>query len=91
MFPVERCTIYDAGSRAFEAEVYLQDVLDYWKQIQSLETDYEGYLKERFPGLNPSRFEKVTLEQLAGQQIGRDYRPAQPPIGPNVRAHKRIS
>ena len=51
-FPVERCTIYDAGSRSFDIPEYMHDVTDYWEQTRSLaETGFTLYnaLKERWP------------------------------------------
>ena len=73
MFPVERCTIYDAGSRAFEPDVYLQDVVEYWESVSKLSgLSYQDYLKERFPGLDAKRFTGVdSLKALAEQQLDR--------------------
>lgn len=51
-YALERCTIYDAGSRAFYVEEYLEDVRDYWEQVRGLAengTTLSAYLKERFP------------------------------------------
>ena len=31
--PLERCSIYDAGSRAFDVPAYLEDVREYWRQV----------------------------------------------------------
>ena len=31
-YPLERCTIYDAGSRAFWLKDYVEDVIGYWRQ-----------------------------------------------------------
>jgi hypothetical protein len=50
--PLERCVIYDAGSRAFDISEYLRDVIKYWEQVQLLAR--RGYtlleaLKERWP------------------------------------------
>jgi hypothetical protein len=49
--PLERCTIYDAGSRAFDVTEYFNDVFQYWEQVQVLAR--RGYtlkeaLKERW-------------------------------------------
>lgn len=33
---LERCVIYDAGSRAFDVPEYLEDVLHYWEQVRRL-------------------------------------------------------
>lgn len=73
MFPVERCTIYDAGSRAFEPLAYLEDVLEYWQAVEKLEgPSYEDYLLERFPVLDTSRFAGCApLDELARLQIAR--------------------
>lgn len=38
-FPIERCTIYDAGSRAFWIPEYLEDVIDYWEKTLELATN----------------------------------------------------
>ncbi len=35
-FVLERCVIYDAGSRAFDVPEYLEDVLHYWEQLRRL-------------------------------------------------------
>ena len=51
-YALERCTIYDAGSRAFDVDEYLRDVSDYWARVLTLAsqgTTYETYLRERFP------------------------------------------
>jgi len=49
---LERCTIYDAGSRAFDVIEYLTDVIHYWEQVRRLAR--RGYtlreaLLERWP------------------------------------------
>jgi hypothetical protein len=51
-YALERCTIYDAGSRAYDIEEYTEDVLEYWQEVQRLAhggTTTEQYLKERYP------------------------------------------
>ncbi len=51
-YPIERCTIYDAGSRSFDIPEYMHDVVDYWIQTKTLaETGFTLYdaLKERWP------------------------------------------
>jgi hypothetical protein len=50
--PLERCIIYDAGSRAFDAREYLDDVIEYWEQVRRLAR--RGFtlreaLRERWP------------------------------------------
>lgn len=51
-FPLEKCAIYDAGSRAFDIPVYLREVIDYWKQNMKLARQgmtIEKLLQERYP------------------------------------------
>ena len=52
IYPLERCTIYDAGSRSFDIPEYLHDLIDYWSQTKALaKTGFTLYdaLKERWP------------------------------------------
>lgn len=68
LYPLERCAIYDAGSRAFLPDEYLKDVLGYWRQVEAMSKNgcsYESLLKERFPSLDPARFGNPCLEALA--------------------------
>ncbi|MCI0479182.1 hypothetical protein L0Y59_01420 [Candidatus Uhrbacteria bacterium] len=51
-YPLERCSIYDAGSRAFKPHKHLEDVHEYWTQVLAFAkagTTYLDYLQERFP------------------------------------------
>ena len=34
--PLERCTIYDAGSRAFDIPTHMADVREYWHKVEGL-------------------------------------------------------
>lgn len=69
LYPLERCTIYDAGSRAFESRVYLEDVLEYWEAVAGFSgVSFEEYLRERCPDLDPTRFAVGSLQELAEQQ-----------------------
>ena len=71
-YPLERCIIYDAGSRAFWIPEYVDDVMDYWRQTLDLAHSgctFEQLLKERFPELDVNRFPKTDLEKLCLQQI----------------------
>jgi hypothetical protein len=71
-YPLERCIIYDAGSRAFWIPEYVDDVMDYWRQTLELAhagTTFEQLLKERFPEMDARRFPEVDLEQLCIAQI----------------------
>ncbi|RME23610.1 MAG: hypothetical protein D6798_13190 [Deltaproteobacteria bacterium] len=49
---LERCAIYDAGSRAFDIPHYARDVVEYWEQVRAFAA--EGWtlaeaLRERWP------------------------------------------
>ena len=72
-FPLERCVIYDAGSRAFWVREYAQDVVGYWNQNLQLAEHgmtFRELLEERFPMLDPDRFDSfVDLKELSLQQI----------------------
>jgi hypothetical protein len=35
-YPLERCVIYDAGSRAFQPSEFLEDVISYWSELLRL-------------------------------------------------------
>jgi len=73
-YPIERCVIYDAGSRAFATDEYAADVLDYWRQTQALARSgmtYAQLLAERFPELDATRFGAVDLNELCERQIAR--------------------
>jgi hypothetical protein len=51
-YPLERCAIYDAGSRAFDISGYVRDVLGYWQQVAELAEQgltLAEALKERWP------------------------------------------
>jgi len=71
-YPIERCVIYDAGSRAFAPDEYAEDVFDYWRQTRVLARSgvtYARLLAERFPELDAARFGVVDLEELCNRQI----------------------
>lgn len=73
-FPLERCTIYDAGSRAFHVPEYLEDVRDYWelvaKQAEQGVT-FSQLLSERCPEIDPARFGSAQLRVVAEKQLER--------------------
>lgn len=51
-YPLERCTIYDAGNRAFDILRYKSEVQEYWaKMLQEANNGYTLWdaLQERFP------------------------------------------
>jgi hypothetical protein len=71
-FPIERCTIYDAGSRAFDLAEYFADVRGYWEQNLGLARGgmtYRQLLAERLPELDAGRFGDVDLADLARAQL----------------------
>lgn len=70
-YPLERCTIYDAGSRAFQVHEYLEDVIDYWTMVleQSKSMSFKEVIAERFPELDTERFGDVSLEDVARYQL----------------------
>lgn len=73
-YPLERCIIYDAGSRAFWIPEYVDDVMDYWRQTLDLAHNgvtFTNLLKERFPSLDASRFQQVDLQELCLRQINK--------------------
>ncbi len=73
-FPLERCAIYDAGSRAFWLPEYLEDVWDYWEQnlwLAKEGTRFRELLKERAPDLDPDRFGDPDLKVVCSRQIAR--------------------
>jgi hypothetical protein len=73
-FPIERCTIYDAGSRAFDLAEYFADLRGYWEQNLALARGgrtYRQLLAERMPELEAGRFGDVDLAALAQTQLGK--------------------
>ena len=80
-FPVERCTIYDAGSRAFDLTEYFADVRGYWQANLALAAGgmtYARLLRERMPELDAQRFGDVDLAALARAQLAKI--PAELPV-----------
>ena len=71
-YPLERCTIYDAGSRAFWLPEYLEDVRKYWESILFLAESgvtYKDLLDKRFPELDSKRFDGVDLIAVCKNQL----------------------
>lgn len=59
-YPLERCTIYDAGSRAFDILLYKAELQEYWaKMLQEANNGYTLFdaLQERFPDTYASKEE----------------------------------
>lgn len=73
-YALERCTIYDAGSRAFWLPEYEEDVVDYWKQSLALAKQgvtYAELLSERYPEHDSSQLVDVDLVKLCEAQIAK--------------------
>ncbi|MDD2941706.1 MAG: hypothetical protein PHC51_01955 [bacterium] len=74
-YPIERCAIYDAGSRAFFLPEYLEDVRDYWQRVYELGEKgmtYQAYLDERFPALGQiSAHGDISLIAVANEMLER--------------------
>lgn len=71
-YTMERCVIYDAGSRAFWLPDYLEDVIEYWEQVHTMARrgrSFNQQVNERVPLLDLSRFPKISLEDLAAKQL----------------------
>lgn len=67
-YALERCTIYDAGSRAYDIEEYKGDLLEYWEQVYALAKKgmtTQGYLAERFPEASPTLLKKAKMANLS--------------------------
>lgn len=73
VYSLERCAIYDAGSRAFYVTEYIADVLEYWQEVKVLADDgvtTKIYLEERAPYLDIAQFPDLfSLNTVAEQQI----------------------
>jgi hypothetical protein len=66
--PLERCAIYDAGSRAFDVVEYLGDVIHYWEQVRLLAKRGHSLteaLKERWPEKEYSTKKQFMAEKRA--------------------------
>ncbi len=50
--PLERCAVYDGGTRSFDVPEYLEDVAGYWRKVRSLAESgvtLAEYMEERLP------------------------------------------
>lgn len=71
-YPLERCTIYDAGSRAFLVSEYAEDLLEYWTEMKKLAGEgvtFADLVKERTPMIDPAKFGNQDLSRIAQSQI----------------------
>jgi hypothetical protein len=68
---LERCTIYDAGSRAFAIRGYAEDVLAYWRELRTLAAgglSLRDLLLERWPAVAPMERSEVLSAALGRWQ-----------------------
>lgn len=62
-YPLERCAVYDVGSRAFESQAHFAEVREYWKILADTGmTLYEAY-KERWPETEYASLETLMAEK----------------------------
>jgi len=58
IYPLERCVVYDVGARAYEYDVHISDVIEYWKKLshsgQTLRKIYgeRWHADEKIPDTN---------------------------------------
>ncbi len=62
--PLERCTIYDVGSRSFECLVHLEDVISYWRKLSETDMTLREALLERWPENDYDSVEKLRDARL---------------------------
>jgi hypothetical protein len=70
--PLERCVVYDAGSRAFDIPTYLEDLLAYWHQVAGLARaglTLADALLERWPEADPGPLD-IFRDRKLGQWRG---------------------
>jgi len=60
--PLERCVIYDVGTRAFQYLEYLEDVKEYWLSLFESNMTYEEIYHKRFPESDYRKGYKYFLE-----------------------------
>lgn len=74
-YPLERCTIYDAGSRAFDIREYKEDVIEYWEEVKILAQKGMSaleLLEERFPLATEemkNEFKSIDLAELCESHL----------------------
>ncbi|PIE74733.1 MAG: hypothetical protein CSA18_03460 [Deltaproteobacteria bacterium] len=72
LYPLQRCVIYDAGSRAFWIPEYLEDLKNYWTQLKNLAENglnFHTLLNERFPELDQTRFSQTDLTKICNSHL----------------------
>ncbi|MEW6557324.1 MAG: hypothetical protein AB1349_08215 [Elusimicrobiota bacterium] len=47
-YPLERCVVYDVGSRAFNYSMHLTDVIDYWRKLSHTGLTLKQVYEERW-------------------------------------------
>lgn len=65
--PLERCVIYDGGSRSFDVASYLREIIEYWEQVEQLAdagVSLDSYIEDRCPALSFSGGEQEFLKEM---------------------------
>jgi hypothetical protein len=71
-YPLQRCAVYDAGSRAFWTPEYINDIYGYWSKMNKLAQNgavFKQVLTERFPVLDHERFKDADLTDICKSQL----------------------
>ena len=71
-YPLERCTIYDAGSRAFDIREYAKDLDEYWRGVHSLVESgvtFVELLGERLPECDQNKFNNTELRSVVQERL----------------------
>ena len=48
IYPLERCVVYDVGARAYEYDVHINDVIEYWKKLSHSGRTLKNVYEERW-------------------------------------------
>jgi uracil phosphoribosyltransferase len=75
--PLERCVVYDGGSRSFDIEEYFEDVASYWRELLRLAEGGATLLDllcERWPEREYGSFEEFAAEKArAWEGVGEPF------------------
>lgn len=68
-YPLERCVVYDVGSRAYEYGVHVDDVIDYWRKLSHTGmTLKEAYEERWYPNKKISN-SNAALKKLCKKRL----------------------
>ena len=62
-YPLERCVVYDGGSRSFNAAKHLAEVKEYWEKLGDSGMTLEEALKERWPEKGYESIDNLAAEK----------------------------